>query len=77
MRILGSVESIVAVQGIHIDIVRESLVNIEPWPVIIWKRVAKKDGLRCVLKHVVCVLLPQAGLMRPVGSKLVSGVINN
>mgnify|MGYP000220298120 CR=1 FL=1 len=57
MRILGSVESIGAVQGIHIIIVREFLVNIEPWPVIVWKRVAKKDGLRCVLKHVcVCVV---------------------
>mgnify|MGYP000497476021 CR=1 FL=1 len=79
MRILGSVESIGAVQGIPIITVREFIfirsecVHSHQFPTL--------DGVMMAsdvdLEHVVCVLLPQAGLMRPVGSKLVSGVINN
>ena len=76
MRILGSVESIGAVQGIPIITVREFLVRhriLAIHHLTLQVRMASDVDL----EHAVYVLLPQAGLMRPVGSKLVSGVINN
>ena len=77
MRILGSVESIGAVQGIHIITVREFLVRHRSLATHYLTVHKVRMASDVDLEHAVYVLLPQAGLMRPVGSKLVSGVINN
>ena len=76
MRILGSVESIGAVRGIPIITVREFLVR-HRILAIHYLTLQVRMASDVDLEHAVYVLLPQAGLMRPVGSKLVSGVINN
>ena len=79
MRILGSVGSIGAVQGIPIITVREFLVRHRTLAIHYHYLTVHKVRMASDvdLEHAVYVLLPQAGLMRPVGSKLVSDVISN